>query len=146
MTTAFVGDAKVAILICADARSLTLMKAVRRERVNVVLASLADYGTSLRLNQIMGAFFDAWTLIANRYGEEPPHMWHGLITITDPWARLRASGMGKEHILVRRIPISRPTEASRWMRRILVGFKFLELVALLMIQTGWRTFKKRSTS
>jgi len=95
LTTADVDGITVAILICADARSLKLLRAIRRESVDVVLGSLADYATNVRFNQIAGTFYDAWALVANWYGEEPPVMWHGLISITDPWARLRASGMGK---------------------------------------------------
>jgi predicted amidohydrolase len=143
LTTAMIDGAKVAILICADARSFELMRAIRRERVDVVLASLADFGTSLRLNQLMGAFFDAWTVIANRYGEEPPRMWHGLVTIADPWARLRASGVSKEQVLVQRLSVPRLSTVGRVARRILVGFKFAGLTSLLVIQMVWSAATKR---
>ena len=143
LTTADVDGIKVAILICADARSLRLLKTIRRERVDVVLGSLADYSANVRFNQIIGTFYDAWALVANRYGEEPPVMWHGLITITDPWARLRASGMGKAQVLVHRLPISRPNGVGRWLRRILVGFKFVGLATVLMTQMVWKAIKKR---
>ena len=146
LTTANVDGIRVAILICADARSLKLLRAIRRERVDVVLGSLADDATNVSLNQVIGAFYDAWTIVANRYGEEPPIMWHGLITITDPWARLRASGMGKTQVLVHRLSISRPNSVSRLLRRILVGFKFVGLAAVLMVQMVWKALKKRLTS
>ena len=146
LTTALIDDVKVAILVCADVRSLELMRAIRREHVGVVLASLADHATSCKLNQLMGAFFDAWTLVANRYGEEPPTMWNGLITITDPWARLHASSMSKEQVLVRKLSITEPSCIGRWLRRVLVGFRFVGLAALLAIRMGWRTLKKRLTS
>ena len=73
-------------------------------------------------------------------------MWQGLITITGPWARLHASGMGKAQVLYHRLPISRPNEASRFMRRILVGFRFVGLATLLAIQMVWKAIKKRRTS
>ena len=57
LTTADVDGVKAAILICADVRSLKLLRAIRRQRVDVVLASLADYETNRRLFQIM-----AWLL------------------------------------------------------------------------------------
>lgn len=142
LTTAFVDGVKVAILICADARSLKLLRAIRRERVDLVLASLADYATSRKLNQLMGAFYDAWTMVANRYGEEPPLMWHGLITITDPWARLHASGMSKEQVLVHRLAIARPGGLGRWLRRILVGFKFAGMATMLTVQMVWKAIRK----
>jgi len=146
LTTADIDGIKVALLICADARSLKLLRAIRRDRVDVVLSSLADYATNVRFNQIIGAFYDAWILVANRYGEEPPVMWHGLITITDPWARLHASGMGKAQVLVHRLSISRPNSVSRRLRRILVGFKFVGLATVLMVQIVWKALKKRLAS
>ncbi|MCK5586792.1 carbon-nitrogen hydrolase family protein [Candidatus Bipolaricaulota bacterium] len=146
LTTTDVDGVKVALLICADARSLGLMTAIRREKTDIVLASLADYATSVRLNQIMGAFFDAWTIVANRFGEEDSTMWHGLISITDPWARLRASGMGKEQVLVQRLAITHPRSIARSLRRVLVGFKFVGLATLLTTQMVWKALKKRRTS
>ena len=146
LTTADVDGIKVVLLICADARSLKLLRSIRHERADLVLASLADYATSLRINQLMGAFYDAWTIVANRYGEEPPRMWHGLITITDPWARLQASGLGKEQVLVHRLSMSNPSGVGRWIRRVLVGFKFVGLATLLTIQMVWKVIRKRRTS
>ncbi len=146
LTTAWVDGVKVAILICADGRSLGLMRAIRRERTDIVLASLADYATNVRFNQIAGTFYDAWVLVANRYGEESPIMWHGQISITDPWACLRASGMGKEQVLVHRLSITHPNDVSRWLRRVLVGFKFVGLATLLTIQMVWKGIRKRRTN
>ena len=146
LTTADVDGIKVAIIICADARSLKLLRAIRREHVDIVLGSLADYATNVRFNQIIGTFYDAWALVANRYGEEPPVMWHGLITITDPWARIRASGKGKEQVLVHRIPISSRNGVGRWLRRVLVGFKFVWLATELTILMVWKAIKKKRKS
>lgn len=142
LTTADVDGVKVAIIICADARSLKLLRSIRRERVDLVLASLADFATSRKVNQLMGAFYDAWTIVANRYGEEPPRMWHGLITITDPWARLRVSGMSKEQVLVQRLAITSPNGVGRHTRRLLVGFKFVGLATVLTIQMGWQATRR----
>ncbi len=146
LRTAMIDGAKVAILICADARSLKLMRAIRREKTDIVLASLADYATNVRLNQIMGAFFDAWTIVANRFGEENSTMWHGLISITDPWARLCAHGMSKEQVLVQQLSITNPSGLGRWMRRLLVGFKFVGLASLLTTQMVWKALKKSPES
>lgn len=146
LTTALIDGVKVAVLICADVRSLKLLRAIRRERVDLVLASLADYATSLKINQLMGAFYDAWTMVANRYGEEPPRMWHGLITITDPWARLHASGMSKEQVLVHRLAIANPGGLGRWLRRLLVGFKFVGMATVLTIQMVWKAVRKSRKS
>ncbi|MBU1049440.1 carbon-nitrogen hydrolase family protein, partial [Candidatus Bipolaricaulota bacterium] len=143
LVTADVDGVKVAVLICADARSLALMRAIRRERVDLVLASLADYATSRKVNQLMGAFYDAWTLVANRYGQEGSILWRGLVTITDPWARLRASGMDKSQVLVHRLDIGNTPALLRWMRRLCVGFKFAGMATVLTIQLIWASMQKK---
>jgi len=128
LTLADVDGVRVAILVCADARSFWLMRAIRRAQPDIVLASLADYGTDLRLNRMMGAFYDAWNVVANRCSEEPPLVWPGLITVTDPWARMRAHEIGKEQTLHFRIPIARPRAIGRLARRTYVLFRLIALV------------------
>jgi predicted amidohydrolase len=127
LTTADIDGFKAALLICADARSLWLRRAIRRARVDVVLASLADYGTSLVMNEMIGTFYDAWTLVANRYGEEPPLTWHGLISISDRLGRLRAHGIGEERFLYFRIPLDRAGAIRSSLRRLAAGGRLLLL-------------------
>ena len=134
LTTVDIDGVKAAILICADARSLWLLRAIRRARIDVVLASLADYGTSLRMNEMLGTFFDAWTVVANRFGVEPPLTWHGLITITDRLGRLRAHGMGDQRYLIQRIPLPSGGAVRRKLRRGAAGCRFFA-VACAMVGT-----------
>jgi len=140
LTTADVDGIDVAIVICADVRSLWLRRQIRRARVDIVLASLADDETNHSLFHLMGVLYDSWILVANRY--ENSKMWHGLITITDPWAKLHASGIGKEQVLVHRLRVSKPTCVGRWMRRVLVGFKTVGLLTALTIQMVWKATRK----
>ena len=108
-----------------------------------MLASLADYGTNPRLSQIIGTFFDAWTVVANRYGDEPPLTWHGLITITDRFGRLREHAIGKEQYLYHKIPIVRSGSIRRTARRIFVGGKlWVLLVALLFPKVATKLRKQ----
>ena len=146
LTLADVDGVRVAILICADARSLWLMRAIRRARPDIVLASLADYGTDLRLNRMMGAFYDAWNVVANRCSEEPPLVWPGLVTITDPWARMRAHEVGKEQVLHFRIPIVRPRAIGRLARRVYVFFRLIALVFGFAAASLGRSLTKRMRS
>jgi predicted amidohydrolase len=146
LTIAQIDGIDVAIVICADVRSLWLRRQIRRARVDVVLASLADYETNHRLFHLMGVLYDAWVLVANRYSEEPPLTWHGLVTITDPWARLCHSGIGKERVLVHRLRVSNSTGIGRLIRRMLVGFKTVGLVTALTTQMVWTAVAKRPKS
>ena len=132
LTTVDVDGTKAAILICADARSLSLLRAIRRARIDLVLASLADYGTSLRMNEMLGTFFDAWTVVANRFGEEPPLSWHGLVTITDRLGRLRAHGIGDERYLIQRIPLPAAGALRRRLRRGAAGCRFLGVAGAIL--------------
>ena len=141
LTTADVDGIDVAIVICADVRSLWLRRQIRRARVDIVLASMADDETNHNAFHLMGVLYDSWILVANRY--ENSKRWHGLITITDPWARLCAHGMGKEQVLVQRLVITNPTGLGRWMRRLLVGFKFAGLATVLMMQMVWKSVTKK---
>jgi len=131
LTTVDIEGAKAAILICADARSLWLLRAIRRARIDLVLASLADYGTSLRMSEMLGTFFDAWTVVANRFGEEPPLTWHGLITITDRLGRLRAHGIGDERYLVQRIPLPAAGVVRRKSRRVAAACRCLAVACAM---------------
>ena len=145
LTIAEIDWAKAAILICADARSLWLLRAIRRARVDVVLASLADYGTSRLMNEIIGTFYDAWTLVANRYGEEPPLTWHGLISISDRLGRLRAHGIGGERFLYYQIPLDRGGMIRRSLRRFAAAGRLLALAGRMASGlVGKRLRRKRS--
>jgi len=138
LTLADIDGVKVALLICADMRSLRLRRMIRRAHVDVVLVSLADYATDRRLNQLMGAFYDAWAVVANRYGEEPPLTWHGLISISDPWGRLVASSLGRPEVLCQRIRITRPHLLGRGTRRLLAGLWLLVLAIGLVAGVAWK--------
>jgi len=144
VTTANVDGIKVAILICADARSLKLLRAIRREHVGIVLGSLADWGTNVRFNQIIGTFYDSWTLVANRHSREGDIYWPGLITITDPWGELHASGVGKEQVLVHQLKITNPPGLTRFMRRLATGFRLAGMLGRLVAQMIWKAITTSS--
>ena len=142
LTTASIDGFTVATAICADFRHPQVLRQIRRARPDIVLASLADYATGLLLPRMMGSLFDAWTLVANRYGEEPPILWHGLITATDRMARLRDQHVGSPHVLVRTIP--RRGEGPfpvRWLRRGMVGTKLLGLILWAGLRLGVDTLR-----
>ncbi len=136
LTTAKVDGLEVALIICADARSLSIARAIRRATVDLVLVSLADYGTDALLNRLMSALYDAWTLVANRYGDEPPITWHGQILITDPWARSHGCSTGRAGFLTAQIPTTAPRAAWRIVRRVLVGFEAIGLIVWILVRAA----------
>ena len=134
LTTANVDGMKVALVICADARSWQLLRAIRRAKPLIVLAGLADWGTSVRLNQMMGTFYDSWTVVANRHSQEDAIHWPGLITITTPTGKLVAHGVGKEQVLSHSIPVKRVSSFWRPIRRIYTFCKAIALGILMGLQ------------
>ena len=134
LTVAEIDGARVAILICADARSMSLIRAIRRADVDVVLASLVDYSTSTTVSRMIGALFGTWAFTANRFGQEGSILWHGLTTITDPWANLVQSSAGEECVLVQDVPLARPSVVERFVRRPLVSIKALGLMVAMMVE------------
>ena len=143
LTTAEIDGVKVALAICADIRHPQVVRQIRRARPAIVLASLADYATGLLLPRMMGTLFDAWTVVANRYGEEAPILWHGLITVTDRMARLRGHHVGSPYVLVHRIPVrSRNLCGLRLLRRGIVGFKLVGLLLWAGLSMAAGTIRK----
>ena len=138
LTVADIDGAKAAVLVCADVRNRELLRSIRRERVDVVLAGLTDGATDARLSQMIGTFFDAWTFTANRFGEEGKMQWPGLTTITDPWGRLAQSSVHGECVLVQEVPLDRPDPAVRSIRRTLVFFKGIGLAVSMMLRMAWK--------
>jgi len=148
LTTVKVDGLKIALLVCADVRSLRILRAIRKEKVDLVLAALADHGEDSAMSKMIGAFFDAWAMTANRFGGEDSIQWHGLTTITDRWGRLVRSSIGRETVLVQDIPLAQTAPAGRQLRRMLVFFKSLALVISLSSRALWTHLKadRRTTS
>jgi len=131
VTFAEVEGLRVALLICADLRRLRAWRTLRAHGVDLLLASLADYATDVRLNQLLGCLPDAWCAVSNRFSTEAGRHWPGLITLTGPLGRLHGSAVGAESVLVKRIPVSRPCRWSRVIRRTTAAFRLLGLLCLL---------------
>jgi len=137
LTAVDIDGAKVALLICADVRSTRLLRAIRKEKVDVVLAGLADYGTDFTMSKIIGTLFDAWAMTANRIGVEDAIEWHGLTTITDRWGRLVQSSIGRECVLVQSIPLGGGSSWARVARRMVTPFRTGALILAMVLGKLW---------
>ena len=138
LTVVDIDGAKAAVLVCADVRNRELLRGIRRERLDVVLAGLTDGATDTRLSQMIGTLFDAWAFTANRFGEEGKMKWHGMTSITDPWGRLVQSSVHSECVLVQEVPLDRPNPTARSIRRTLVFFKGIGLAVWMMLRVAWK--------
>jgi len=138
LTTADVDDVRVAVIICSDVDDFRVLRAIRRARVDVVLASLSDKGTELTIARIVGCLFDAWSLTANRFGQEGTAFWPGLITVADPVGRVRQHAVGKEHILFETLRIGSNRAHVRVVRRFVAGARLFGLSVVLIGQVAVR--------
>ncbi len=127
LTTADVDGARVALIICADVQDLRVLRAIRRARVDVVLAGLADTGTELTIARIVGCLFDAWSITANRFGQEGSTFWPGLISVADPIGRVRGHAVGKEQVLVQTLRFGSNRSLSRVARRFVAAARLFGL-------------------
>lgn len=137
LTLVEVDGAKLAILVCADVRSLGILRRIRRESVDIVLAALADYGTDVTLSEIIGTFFDAWAFTANRSGKEDAIEWHGMTTITDRWGRVVQASLEGECVLVQEVPLERSSSLARFARRMLTRFRTVGLILSMLARKTW---------
>lgn len=146
LTTADVDGARVALIICADVQNFRVLRAIRRARVDVVLAGLADTGAGLTIARIVGCLFDAWSITANRFGQEGSTFWPGSISVVDPIGRVRGHAVGKEQVLVETLRIGSNRVLSRVARRFVVAarlfglpFALIGRMALRRLARLWRT-------
>ncbi len=137
LTTAQVDAAKVALLVCADVRSLSILRAIRKQKVDLVLAGLADYGTDPSMSAIIGTLFDAWAITANRYGVEDAIQWQGLTTMTDRWGRLVQWSVSRECVLVQDIEVDCGSPWTRFARRTRVAFRSIGLIVAMVARNTW---------
>ncbi len=144
LTTAQVDGANVALLVCADVRSLSILRAIRKGKVDLVLAGLADHGTDTSMSEMIGTFFDAWAITANRYGTEDAICWRGMTTITDRWGRLVQSSVGRECVLVQDVEVDRSSACARFARRTCVAFRAGGLIAAEIARQAWSRASRSS--
>lgn len=132
ITVAEVDGVRVVLLICADVQDFRVVRAIRRARADLVLASLADYGTDLRLARMIGCLLDTPAVTANRTGREGATSWPGMIVSVDRCGRVRQHAVGGEHVLVERFRFGADRAAARLARRVVGGGRIVCLSAAMI--------------
>lgn len=109
-TIANVEGERIAMLICSDARSMALLRSIRRARPHIVLHALAAPQRDVLFARAMAAFFGAWVVTSNRIGgePEPPSRYPGTIAVVAPRGRVVGEQLGREGYLIVDIPRARP--------------------------------------
>lgn len=86
---------KTGIIICADAAHPQTILRLLREKVELILFSLADDADAdWFVAKANARLYDAWVVSANRFGKEQ-HYWNGHTVISDPLGHLRVTSVDK---------------------------------------------------
>ena len=86
---------KTGIIICADAAHPRTILRLLREKVALILFSLADDADEdWFVAKAHARLYDAWVVCANRFGKEQ-HYWNGHTVISDPLGHLRVTSVDK---------------------------------------------------
>ena len=121
VTVTQINDIKTGIVICYDVQNKEVNKALRRNKLELIIHSLADdedprwFGTGY-----LSRSYDAWLINANRFGKEGKKYWNGWLTITDPIGRICLSGMEKEQYLYYEIGIVEQNSFIKIIRKMYV--------------------------
>ncbi len=91
---------KTGIVICSDTASPRTMWELMRNKFELILHSLADDDQDDFVTLFQAGLYDAWFIVANRFGQEGEQFWPGLLTVTDPLGKLRSKKLGREQVLV----------------------------------------------
>jgi len=139
VTVTEIKGVRTGLVICADAASPHTMRELMRQRLDLILLSLADDGDENGfVSRFNARMYDAWVVTANRYGDEDGWFWDGHLVVSDPRGRLRSTSKGQEQILVTECAF--PAERS-WLARLLRN----ALVKATLIPHVLRNWKRAKT-
>jgi predicted amidohydrolase len=109
---------KTGMLICSDAASPRTMWELMKNRLELIVLSLADDSDAgLFMAKFNARMYDAWMITANRYGDEDGHSWDGHLMISDPLGRLRVTTNGLEQYQVYDLGFASSSSWPKWLVR-----------------------------
>ncbi len=121
VTVDYIKDIKIGTVICYEVQNKGVNKALRKNKLDLIIHSLADdkdprwFGTGY-----LARSYDAWLINANRFGEEGGHYWNGWLTITNPLGKICISGMEREQYLFYKIGIVDQNRFVKFLRKLYV--------------------------
>jgi len=91
---------RTGIIICSDIQSTDVRKALKTQKVQLILGGLASPDDpNFFISGMIAKMFDAWIVTANRYGEEDGYRYDGNMVIGTPLGYLHRTAVGKEQFL-----------------------------------------------
>lgn len=135
VTITDINGIKTGIVICSDAASPHAMWELMKNRLELVILSLADDSDEgLFMAKFNARMYDAWIVTANRYGDENGYFWNGHLVISDPWGKICAAGQGQEQFLVYQLGF---TNQQHWLQRAVRNF-WVKAPLVFHILKNWK--------
>jgi len=129
---------RTAIVICSDAASPCVMRELMKNRLDLILLSLADDSDEdLFMAKLNARMYDAWIVTANRYGDENGRFWNGHLVVSSPCGELRAKGQDKEQFLGYEL---RFDDKQPWLKRALRN-AWVKMPLIWHILVNWKRVK-----
>ena len=117
VTVVEINEVKTATIICYDAQSVKVTQALKKQKPDLILRSLADdedpnfFGAGF-----LARNYGTWIITANRFGDEGGHYWNGHMYISNPMAELCCKGFDKEQYFFYELAF---VGKRRWLKRFL---------------------------
>jgi 5-aminopentanamidase len=145
LSTVSVDGVRAVLLICSDVQDLRVLRAIRRAHADLVLGSLADYGTDLRVTRMIGCLLDTRAVTANRAGQEGTRFWPGLIAIVGRLGRIESHALGKEQYLIATLSFGKDSALLRAARRWAGAFKIAGILCVMGAHSIARRLRRSAT-
>jgi predicted amidohydrolase len=121
VTVTQINNIKTGMVICYEVQSKEVNKALRKNKLDLIIHSLADDEDPREFGiGYLSRSYDAWLINANRFGEEGGHYWNGWLTITDPIGRIHIKGKEKEQYLYYELAFVDQNSIVRFLRKLYV--------------------------
>jgi len=138
VTITKIKNLQTGIVICADAGHPRTIWQLIKNRLDLIILSLADdRDENLFMAKFNAHIYDAWVVTANRYGDEDGHYWNGHTVISDPLGSLKATSKNKAGYLIFDINIDRDQNFIK----ILIRNIFTKIYLLVHLFTNLKRIK-----
>lgn len=138
VTITEIKDVKTGIVICSDAASPRVMWELMKNRLDLIILSLADDSdVDLFMNRFNARMYDAWIVTANRYGDENGYFWNGHMVVSDPCGELRAKGQDREQYLIYELEF---TDRQSWLKRVIRNV-WVKTPLVIHVLKNWKKVK-----
>ena len=118
---------RTGIIVCSDIQNGSVRKALKKQKVALILGGLASpKDPNFFVSGMIAKLFDSWIVTANRYGKEDGYVYDGNMIISNPLGEIIQYAIEKEHILCHRLHfVQNEPVVKHLLRRGMVAFSLM---------------------